>query len=235
MVGNNFSATLAMDSINPEYLTPPHLPQPQMCTAPSSSHGVIRRRSSVLVTRRGSAGGILPLGGSNDDGLVNVMRRKSSTSFVTVMDEEFHFPTTMIPDMNSVNFADAYMSARQLEKKSSTDGLFSNVLFKSNSDSPQFSPTPPFSPMLRRSSVVMITRSTSCPELSAKSDSPVSPPPIITRLPSWDDVREQFNHAHAVAVHSGLGEDVVIRERSAFLSAWTLHSLSSTFRLNQSA
>ena len=188
----------------------------------------------MLVTRRGSAS-TLPLGLSKDDGLVNVMRRKSSTSFVTVMDEEFHFPTSIIPDVNipETNWADAYVSTRQLVKKSSTDGLFTNVLFKSNSDSPQFSPTPPpSSPMFRRSSVVMITRSTSCPDLRAKSD---SPPPIITRLPSWDDVREQFNHAHAVAVHSGLGEDVVIRERSAFLSAWTLHSLSSTFRLNQSA
>ena len=161
------------------------------------------------------------------------MVRRRSTSFVTVMNEEFHFPL-LVPDVNSVggasmSWADAFVSTHGL-KKNSTDSGSSTVLFKSLSDSPQFSPTPPpSSPVFRRSSIVL-TRSTSCPALGK----PEEPPPEITRLPSWDDVREQFDHANKVAMHLGLAEEVTIRERQLFLSAWTLHSISSTFLLGSS-
>ena len=155
------------------------------------------------------------------------MVRRRSTSFVTVMNEEFHFPL-LVPDVNSVasmSWADAFVSTREGKKNSTDSG--STLLFKSLSDSPQFSPTPPpSSPVFRRSSIVL-TRSTSCPALGK----PEEPPPEITRLPSWDDVREQFDHANKVAMHLGLAEEVTIRERQQFLTAWTLHSISSTFRL----
>jgi hypothetical protein len=84
-------------------------------------------------------------------------------------------------------------------------------------DSPQFSPTPPpTSPTMWRVSI-MLTHSMSWDDRTEA--------PMVTPLPSWGDVREQFNYAQEVGMFSGLCE-LAIREKERFLAEWTMHSLA---------
>ena len=129
------------------------------------------------------------------------------------MDEEFQIPESWV---------DKYVSFPNKSEHDSPECMVpcnGSKLAKKDSwidgfDSPQFTPTPP--PTERRTSI-MLTHSTSWDDRTEE--------PTVTRLPSWEEVREQFHYAQEVGMLSGLGE-LAIREKERFLAEWTMHSLT---------